>query len=258
MIFLRLDENVSHRIADAARAIGIPQDLKIETAHGQRESGLSDVDWVSRFAQRGRSRDVRAAFSGDGRMRDNEAERVALEDAGIVLFFAPGKGFLARVEEGGTGGLLPPLAPECPGDRQEVEAWAAVQASRQLHSTGRPHASRADRTEEGASAWPSAAGSQASASGPSLGRNRSFAQAWTSRDRHAEAPKGAHRQRPRWVGRHRPECRSQHWIFGSVAAGATSGRSLVSYKHCLLPSPDRSGKRSIALMVCRILHSVTA
>lgn len=101
MIFLRLDENVSHRIAEAARAIGIPQDLKIETPHGQRESGLSDVDWVRRFAQRGRSDDVRVAFSGDGRMRDNEAERVALEDAGIILFFAPGKGFWRELRKEG-------------------------------------------------------------------------------------------------------------------------------------------------------------
>ncbi len=101
MIFLRLDENVSHRIAEAAKVVGIPQDLKIETAHGQRESGLSDVDWVRRFAQRGRAQDVRVAFSGDGRMRENEAERVALEDAGVVLFFAPGKGFWRELRKEG-------------------------------------------------------------------------------------------------------------------------------------------------------------
>lgn len=89
MIFLRLDENVSHKIAKAAKLIRIPPGLDLESARAAGDEGKGDTAWIELFASRGGPEDIRAVFSGDGRMRANTVERVALESAGLVVFFAP-------------------------------------------------------------------------------------------------------------------------------------------------------------------------
>lgn len=89
MIFIRLDENVSFKIVEAAKLIRIPQGVELESARATGDEGEPDTAWIAKFATRGRGTDVRVVFSGDGQMRSNIAERVALEEAGIVVFFAP-------------------------------------------------------------------------------------------------------------------------------------------------------------------------
>lgn len=89
MIFIRLDECVSHRIADAAERIGIPQTVKFESPERRGEKGLKDVPWMLRFAKRGKAVDRRVVFSSDGQMKFNEVERAAAETAGLIVFYAP-------------------------------------------------------------------------------------------------------------------------------------------------------------------------
>jgi hypothetical protein len=89
VILFRLDENVSYKIAEAAVAVGIPQELKLETPYSRGETGEPDVAWIRAFAKRGGKKAIRCVFSGDGQIRNNEPERAACEDAGLVLFFAP-------------------------------------------------------------------------------------------------------------------------------------------------------------------------
>lgn len=86
MIFIRLDENVSHHIADFARQIGIPRDVVIEAPTPLKETGLSDTTWMERLAKRGRPKDRRAAFSADN---FTPAERAHAEALGITLFSVP-------------------------------------------------------------------------------------------------------------------------------------------------------------------------
>jgi hypothetical protein len=89
VIFLRLDENVSHRIADAAERIGIPQGLQIEHPHRTKERGMKDIPWIKAYAARGKRGSIRVVFSADENMRFNEPERLALQEAGLIVFFAP-------------------------------------------------------------------------------------------------------------------------------------------------------------------------
>ena len=88
MIFLRLDECVSYRIADAAKTIGIPEGVVFETPQHRQETGLEDVSWIAGFAKRGKPTDRRVVFSCDGRLRLNEVERAAAESAGLIVFYA--------------------------------------------------------------------------------------------------------------------------------------------------------------------------
>ncbi|WP_296595518.1 hypothetical protein [Phenylobacterium sp.] len=86
MIFIRLDENLSHHIAAFATKIGIPQHVVIEAPVPLNEQGLPDATWMELFAKRGRPRDRRAAFSADD---FTPAERALAEELGITLFSVP-------------------------------------------------------------------------------------------------------------------------------------------------------------------------
>lgn len=86
MIFLRLDENVSYKIAEAAVTIGVPQGLQFEAPQTLGQTGMKDIPWIEALSKRGRPQDVRCVFSGD---RLTEPERAAAETAGLIVFFAP-------------------------------------------------------------------------------------------------------------------------------------------------------------------------
>lgn len=86
MIFIRLDENVSHKIGEFAEGVGIPHDVVIDTPEKLRQRGLADVDWMTAHSQRGGRRDVRIAFSGD---TFTDRERAVAETLGISLFYTP-------------------------------------------------------------------------------------------------------------------------------------------------------------------------
>lgn len=106
MIFLRLDECVSHRIADAARMIGIPSGVVFETPHDLDEAGLTDVSWIATFAKRGKDKDRRVVFSCDSRLRHNEVERVAAESAGLIVFYAPKFDFWRHLHKRGQAAYI--------------------------------------------------------------------------------------------------------------------------------------------------------
>jgi hypothetical protein len=87
VIFIRIDENVSHKIADVAKAIGIPQGVIFETPFSRGETGVKDIPWIGDFATRGKPTDIRIVFSADAFMYFDISERLALQDAGHVVFF---------------------------------------------------------------------------------------------------------------------------------------------------------------------------
>lgn len=86
MIFIRLDENVSHKIGLAAELIGIQRGITFESPHSMNELQLPDHHWMALMGARGGPRDVRIAFSGDG---FNEAERATAEINNITVFYTP-------------------------------------------------------------------------------------------------------------------------------------------------------------------------
>lgn len=86
MIFIRLDANVSHYIADLARKIGVPQGVVLEAPKPLNEEALPDTTWMERLADRGGPRDLRAAFSADN---FKPHERALAEELGIILFSVP-------------------------------------------------------------------------------------------------------------------------------------------------------------------------
>ena len=89
MIFLWLDECVSHKIALAAETVGIPQGVQLDAPQLLGETGAKDVAWLEAFSKRGKATDLRIVFSSDGMMRHREAERAAAEGAGLIVFYAP-------------------------------------------------------------------------------------------------------------------------------------------------------------------------
>lgn len=140
MIFLRLDECVSHRIADAAKALGIPQSLKFESPHALGEKGLKDVPWMARFAKRGRAADRRVVFSSDGRMKSNEVERAAAEAAGLVVFYAPRFSFWRHLHSRGQAAyfirwldkMVSTAEAANPGDQYQMPSTFNVKAQIKL------------------------------------------------------------------------------------------------------------------------------
>lgn len=102
MIRIRLDENLSHKIAQAIRALRIPSDVKIESALEEKESGLSDVSWIELFTRRG----GRCVLSGDGMMHYREPERAALEAGGLVAIFVPVPRFWRPLRKWGQAALI--------------------------------------------------------------------------------------------------------------------------------------------------------
>lgn len=106
MIFFRLDECISYRIADAAKTIGIPQGVVFETPHSRKEKGMKDVPWIASFAKRGKLTDRRVVFSSDGRMRLNEVERAAAESAGLIVFYAPKFDFWRHLHSRGQAAYI--------------------------------------------------------------------------------------------------------------------------------------------------------
>lgn len=87
MFFFRLDEGISYRIAEAARLIGVPQDLAFETPVHAGLTGEKDPIWIERLSQRGKAGDIRCVLSAD---RLSEPERAACESAKLVVFLVPG------------------------------------------------------------------------------------------------------------------------------------------------------------------------
>lgn len=102
MIRIRLDENLSHKIAQALRALGLPSDVKIESPHEQGEAGLDDVSWIETFSRRG----GRCVLSGDGMMRYREPERAALEAGGLIAIYVPVPAFWRPLRKLGQAALI--------------------------------------------------------------------------------------------------------------------------------------------------------
>ena len=88
MIFIRLDENISYKIGEAAELIGIRQGVQFEAPRALGEEGLPDEHWMVRFGQRGKKSALRIAFSGD---YFTDPERATAELSRITVFYAPRK-----------------------------------------------------------------------------------------------------------------------------------------------------------------------
>jgi hypothetical protein len=86
VIFVRLDENISHKIGLAAELLKIPGQPAFETPTGLNELGLPDEHWMARFGRRGQSRDRRIVVSGDD---FTEPERITAELNKITVFYTP-------------------------------------------------------------------------------------------------------------------------------------------------------------------------
>jgi hypothetical protein len=86
VIFIRLDENISHKIGEAAELLRIPGQPTFETPAQLNELGLADEHWMILFGRRGRSKDRRIVISGDD---FTGPERATAELNKITVFYTP-------------------------------------------------------------------------------------------------------------------------------------------------------------------------
>lgn len=102
MTLVRLDENISFKIAKAWRVLDLTKELQFETPKERRELGYQDVDWISAFASRG----GKCLISGDAKMRNIVFERAALQASGLIAIFPPAGHFFRDLRAAGQAGYL--------------------------------------------------------------------------------------------------------------------------------------------------------
>jgi hypothetical protein len=83
---IRLDQNLSFRVANAVRA-ALPDRAGYEVTHidGQHPPGTTDPDWLRQFADQGGT----AIVSGDYRILQHFPDLVAYTESGLISFFPP-------------------------------------------------------------------------------------------------------------------------------------------------------------------------
>lgn len=101
-MLIRFDENINWRIVDALEALKPPLGVELETAHHREERGISDVDWIENFAERG----GRVFVSGDANMRSVHHERAALEASGLVAIFPSSMKYFGKLGRWGQAAYI--------------------------------------------------------------------------------------------------------------------------------------------------------
>lgn len=86
MIFVRLDENISYKIAPAAELLRIPGQPAFESALKLGQRGLADEHWMAIFGRRGKQDDRRIVFTADA---FTVQERVTAEVNAVTIFYTP-------------------------------------------------------------------------------------------------------------------------------------------------------------------------
>ncbi|WP_426024596.1 hypothetical protein [Brevundimonas sp. PWP3-1b1] len=85
---VRIDENVSRRVASALKGFMVSQDgFVVDHVRDHHPPGTSDPSWIRQFAAEG----GHAIVSGDARILQHWPDLVAYMESGLVSFFPPAK-----------------------------------------------------------------------------------------------------------------------------------------------------------------------
>lgn len=83
---IRLDENISYRVADAIKAyMANRPGFEVSWVRQDNDPGTSDPAWLTKFAADGGD----AIVSGDARILQHWPDLVAYTESGLISFFPP-------------------------------------------------------------------------------------------------------------------------------------------------------------------------